>query len=475
MRRMPFFLRNTLTNRREEFVPRDPSRPTMYVCGPTVYGPAHVGNARPAVVFDLTARVLKALWPGMVYARNITDIDDKIIAAAGSEGVEALALRCAAEYRGEMESLRVMPPDFEPLATAHIPEMKALIARLLEKGFAYAAEGHVLFDTGSFGEYGALSNRSRDEMIAGARVEVAPYKRDGADFVLWKPSAEGMPGWESPGGRGRPGWHLECSAMAEKCLGREIDLHGGGQDLIFPHHENEIAQSRCAHGTERFARYWMHNGHVSSDGEKMSKSLGNVFLIREALAEFPGEAVRWALLSAHYRSPLRWSAALLRESRAALDRLYESLLAAEKFSGGEEEVEVDVEGDNWESFALSDMFSALCDDLNTPKALAGLHGLATELNRAVASGDGEGVKLSRRALLFGGRFMGFLGEDAGRWLGMGGGNSDDAEVEKLVSEREDARARKDFGRADEIRRALAERGVEVHDSLSGASWRRVRG
>ena len=327
---MSFFLRNTLTNRREEFVPRDPARPTMYVCGPTVYGPAHVGNARPAAVFDLTARVLKSLWPGTVYARNITDIDDKIIAAAGTEGVSALALRCADEYRAEMSALNIAPPDFEPLATAHIPEMLDMISRLLEKGFAYQAEGHVLFHSAGFSDYGALSNRNRDEMIAGARVEVAPYKRDPADFVLWKPSPDDMPGWDSPWGRGRPGWHLECSAMAEKCLGLEIDLHGGGQDLIFPHHENEIAQSRCAHGTQSLARYWMHNGHVSADGEKMSKSLGNVFLTRDALAEFPGEAVRWALLSAHYRRPLRWSETLLRESRAALDRLYEALRGAEK-------------------------------------------------------------------------------------------------------------------------------------------------
>ena len=474
---MPFFIRNTLTNRREEFVPRDPARPTMYVCGPTVYGPAHVGNARPAAVFDLAARILKSLWPGAVYARNITDIDDKIIAAAGDEGVPALARRCADQYRAEMAALNIRPPDFEPLATAHIPEMLAMTARLLEKNFAYQAEGHVLFHTAAFAEYGALSNRGRDEMIAGARVEVAPYKRDPADFVLWKPSPEGLPGWESPWGRGRPGWHLECSAMAAKCLGEEIDLHGGGQDLIFPHHENEIAQSRCAHGTGSLARHWMHNGHVSADGEKMSKSRGNVFLTRDALAAFPGEAVRWALLSAHYRRPLRWSESLLRESRAALDRFYQALRASEKFQ------QDDAENSNSDSRPSGRIFSALCDDLNTPLALAGLHSAATELNRALAAGDSETATARRTELLQGGRFMGFLLESPERWMHDGRGDADadakaeaqaEAEVERLVAERDAARARRDFAAADGIRGRLTALGVEVSDSAAGATWRRAR-
>ena len=490
IRGMTFFLRNTLTNRREEFVPRDAARPAMYVCGPTVYGPAHVGNARPAAVFDLVARVLKTLWPGTVYARNITDIDDKIIAAAGGEGgegVAALALRCAEEYRAEMSALNIRPPDFEPRATAHIAEMLEMIARLLEKNFAYEAEGHVLFHTESFSDYGALSNRSRDEMIAGARVEVAPYKRDAADFVLWKPSPEGLPGWESPWGRGRPGWHLECSAMAAKCLGTEIDLHGGGQDLIFPHHENEIAQSRCAHGAKTFARYWMHNGHVSADGEKMSKSLGNVFLTREALADFPGEAVRWALLSAHYRRPLRWSESLLRESRAALDRLYESLRGAETVCGRVEDgaglnanVNPGLDSDSVsdsdsDSVFVSppdDVFAALRDDLNTPQALSVLHSLATKLNRAAAAGDLKTAEARRRELLCGGRFMGFLTHSPEGW--MHSGAEANAEVERMIAERDAARARKDFAAADAIRRALSERGIEVSDSAGGATWRRVR-
>lgn len=466
---MHFFLRNTLTNRREEFIPRDPARPTVYVCGPTVYGPAHVGNARPAAVFDLVVRVLKSIWPGTAYARNITDIDDKIIAAAGSESVSALAARCADEYRAEMSALNIAPPDFEPLATAHIPEMQAIITRLLEKNFAYQAEGHVLFHAAAFSEYGALSNRSRDEMIAGARVEVAPYKRDPADFVLWKPSPGDMPGWESPWGRGRPGWHLECSAMAEKCLGTEIDLHGGGQDLIFPHHENEIAQSRCAHNTQTLARYWMHNGHVSADGEKMSKSLGNVFLTRDALAEFPGEAVRWALLSAHYRRPLRWSAALLRDSRAALDRLYEALRGAEKICGATDENASDAS-------PPQDVFSALCDDLNTPMALAALHSAATELNRALVAGDAKAALARRGELLAGGRFMGFLTVPPERWMHADGADSGaDAEVERMIAERDAARARRDFAAADAIRGELTARGIEVNDSPSGASWRRIRG
>ena len=500
---MQLFIRNTLTNRREAFVPRDPARPTMYVCGPTVYGPAHVGNARPAVVFDLVARILRNFWPAAAYARNITDIDDKIIAAAKTESVAELAARCAAEYRNEMSALRVLPPDFEPHATAHIPEMQAMIARLIEKGFAYEADGHALFHTASFSEYGALSNRSRDEMIAGARVEVAPYKRDPADFVLWKPSPDGMPGWESPWGRGRPGWHLECSAMAAKCLGEEIDIHGGGQDLIFPHHENEIAQSRCAHDAPRMARYWMHNGHVSADGEKMSKSLGNVFLIRDALSAFPGEAVRRALLSAHYRRPLSWSENLLRESHLALDRLYESLRASQKFSDSESESAAKDDGGSDSPPPVPDaVLLALCDDVNTPLAMSALHEIATALNRATASGDAETARARRLELLRGGRFMGFLQESPKQWLqggtggagvqrakGLGGTEGTDAtggtnggdgtegtdgEIDKLVAERDAARARKDFATADAIRKELSERGIEVSDSPTGATWRRSR-
>ncbi len=327
---MPITVHDTLCGALRPFVPADPQRVTCYVCGPTVYHYVHIGNARPVVVFDLLTRLLRLNYPGVVYARNITDIDDKINAAAQREGVpiRQLAERYARAFHEDMAALAALPPDIEPYATDHIAAMIALIERLLARGHAYEAEGHVLFHVPSDPTYGVLSHRSRDEMVAGARVEVAPYKKDPADFVLWKPSPPELPGWDSPWGRGRPGWHIECTAMIATHLGQTIDLHGGGQDLIFPHHENEIAQGCCAHGSTTFARYWMHNGYLTIAGEKMSKSLGNFRTVRELLTHYPGEAIRYVLLTAHYRKPLDFSAENLAQAVRALDRLYTTLQAS---------------------------------------------------------------------------------------------------------------------------------------------------
>src|ERR1700761_5081308 len=336
--RMSVFLHDTLTRQKREFVPADPGRVTLYVCGPTVYNYAHIGNARPVVVFDVLFRLLRRLYgeDHVVYARNITDVDDKINQAAIEQGVDISAItdKFTAIYHQDMDALGALRPTIEPRATAHIPEMLTLIGDLVQRGHAYAAEGHVLFDTASFSEYGQLSGRSLDDMIAGARVEVAPYKRNPSDFVLWKPSKPGEPVWDSPWGPGRPGWHLECSAMIEKTLGPEIDIHGGGHDLTFPHHENEIAQSRCAHDQPLLARYWLHNGFLPMDAEKMSKSLGNVKLVHQLVERLPGEALRWALLSGHYRAPLDWTDSLVDQSRNSLDKLYGALLDAERGARG---------------------------------------------------------------------------------------------------------------------------------------------
>ncbi len=320
-------LHNALTGRKEAFVPADPARPTMYVCGPTVYGYPHIGNARAAVVFDVLFRLLKHRFGDVLYARNITDIEDKIIKAAQDQNVptDAIVARYTPAYHADMAALNVLPPTIEPFATAHLPQMLAMIEVLIAKGHAYEVEGHVLFHVPSFDAYGRLSRRTREEMIDGARVEVAPYKRDPADFVLWKPSAPEQPGWDSPYGRGRPGWHIECSAMIEAHLGTTIDIHGGGQDLRFPHHENELAQSSCAHGGAPLARFWVHNGFLNVDREKMAKSVGNVLLVRDLLREAPGEAIRFALLSTHYRKPLDWSSGSLPQAKQALDRLYRTL------------------------------------------------------------------------------------------------------------------------------------------------------
>ncbi len=442
-------LYNSLAAEKQVFEPADPSRVTMYVCGPTVYNFAHIGNARPAVVFDLLYRLLRRRYGAehVVYARNITDIDDKMMAAAKQRGIKTsdVAAEFEAAYLADMGALGVMAPNIDPHCTHHVPEMIAMAETLIAKGHAYEAEGHVLFSVPSFDDYGNLSRRSRDEQVAGARVEVAPFKRDPADFVLWKPSSDDQDGWESPWGRGRPGWHLECSAMAEKHLGDVIDIHGGGADLKFPHHENEIAQSRCAHGADAFARYWMHNGFVNVDAEKMSKSIGNVLLARDLLAEAPGEAIRWALLSAHYRQPLDWSDTLLSQSKRNLDRLYRTMDGLPE--GGTAEPPAAV-------------LAALEDDLNTPAAFAALFQFA----RTAKTAD------DRAAMRAAGDLLGVLQELPSDWLS-DGAKVDAAEIDRLISERLAARKSKDFAAADRIRDDLAARGIVLEDGAGGTTWR----
>ena len=453
-------LYNSLTGRKESFTPADPGRPTMYVCGPTVYNHPHIGNARPAVVFDVLFRLLEHRFGDVLYVRNVTDIEDKIMAAAAAEGVatEVVAQRYAAAYHEDMAALNVLPPTIEPYATGHVPRMIAMILRLLATGHAYEADGHVLFHVPSFPAYGALSRRSREEMIEGARVEVAPYKRDPADFVLWKPSSAEQPGWDSPWGRGRPGWHIECSAMVEALLGATIDIHGGGLDLKFPHHENEIAQSTCAHDGAPLARFWLHNGFLDVEREKMSKSLGNVVLVHDLLREAPGEAIRYALLAAHYRKPLDWSDAGLARAKHALDRLYLTLF--ELPGPNEPEPEAPMP---------ASLVAALADDLNTPKAFAELFALARAAN---ASADEDERRELKAQLLSGGRLLGLLQQDPELWLKTTGrAEIDAAEVERLIELRTAARKAKDFEEADRIRDQLAAEGVILEDQPEKTRWR----
>lgn len=457
---MSLVLHNTLSGKKERFEPLVPDRVTLYVCGPTVYNLAHIGNARPAVVFDTLFRLLQTHYDEVVYARNITDIDDKIIAACAESGRDMAEFteEFTRKYREDMGALGVLPPSIEPQATHHIAEMISLTETLMEKGHAYAADGHVLFAVQSMEDYGKLSHRSLDDMLAGARVEVADYKRYPGDFVLWKPSGDDEPGWDSPWGRGRPGWHLECSAMIHAHLGETIDIHGGGRDLIFPHHENEIAQSQCAHGGD-YVRYWMHNAYLDIDGEKMSKSLGNFRMVRDLLSQFPGEVLRFALLSAHYRSPLNFSAELLGQARASLDSLYTALREV-----------ADVEVDDEVQLADEAFYAALNDDLNTPLAIAELHALAKALNKAEPA---ERSHFKAR-LLAGADLLGLLTADPEQWFQQAAGDEAiSAEViEAAIAERQQAKADRDFARADELRDYLAEQGVILEDSREGTTWRR---
>jgi cysteinyl-tRNA synthetase len=457
---MTIMLHDTLQGRKVAFEPLKEGEVTMYLCGPTVYNYAHIGNARPAVVFDLLARVLRRRFR-LTFARNITDVDDKIIAASleSGEPIADITARYAKVYNDDMAALGVRPPDIEPYATQHIDVMIEMISKLIDGGHAYEADGHVLFDVESHGEYGELSKRDLREMIAGSRVEVAPYKKAPQDFVLWKPSAPEQPGWDSPWGRGRPGWHIECSAMAEKHLGETIDIHAGGQDLIFPHHENECAQSRCAHGGAPFARYWLHNGFLSIDQTKMSKSLGNVLLVHELLETIPGEVVRLALLSAHYRQPLDWSADTIEAARRMLDRLYGAVRG------------IDVSDAARAAAAVPEaVVAALEDDLNTPKAMAEFFALARQLNKSDDATEREALAAQMYAA---GELMGLLGNDPEDWFaGHVEGDLPAAEVEALIETRNQARKDRDFQTADAIRDQLAEAGVAIEDGPDGTTWRR---
>ena len=455
-------LHNTLSRQKDVFVPADPQRVTMYVCGPTVYNYVHIGNARPVVVFDVLYRLLSRHFPQVVYARNITDVDDKINAAAAANGepIRVLAERYATAFREDMAQLNALPPIIEPWATEHIPQMIALIERLIERGHAYAAEGHVLFHVPSLPDYGKLSGRNREDMIAGARVEVAPYKRDPADFVLWKLSTAAQPGWDSPWGFGRPGWHIECTAMINTHLGTSIDIHGGGQDLIFPHHENEIAQGEGANGGQ-YCRYWLHNGYVTVDGEKMSKSLGNFRTVRDLLQHYPGEVIRYALLAGHYRKPLDFSLNALDQARAALDKLYGTLLP---FSGQAKTSSVR---------RAEAVEAALADDLNTPLALACLHETAGALRKCAEPAEQSHLLAVLRD---GAELLGLLQQNPVIWrtaapLDASGPNPE--QIEQLIAARRDARSKRDFVRADELRDELLALGIGIDDSVSGTTWHRI--
>ena len=444
-------LHNTLTRRKERFVPLDPQHVRMYVCGPTVYDLAHLGNARPIVVFDVLSRLLRTLFPKVTYVRNITDVDDKINARAKESGepISAITARTTADFHTDIAALGALPPDVEPRATGHIPEMIDIILRLIASGHAYAAEGHVLFAVNTDPGYGKLSGHSPDELLAGARIDVAPYKRDSGDFVLWKPSSDDLPGWDSPWGRGRPGWHIECSAMSWRYLGESFDIHGGGSDLIFPHHENELAQSVCAFPGSHFAQYWMHNGMLVVNGEKMSKSLGNFFTIREVLAKAPAEAVRLLLLRAHYRALLDFSDSALVEAKKEIDRFYRALQRFPDAGGGD---------------LPATVRDALCDDLNTPLALSAMHALAD----AAMAGDFKAARGLRAA----GAVMGLLGSTPEAWF-QGGASDDAAAIETAIAERLAARKSRDFARADAIRAELIARGIVLEDNAGGTTWRRA--
>ena len=465
---MPLTLHDTLHRQKRVFEPRDPKRVTLYVCGPTVYDFAHIGNARPPVVFDVLVRLLRRTYGdgAVIYARNVTDVDDKINARAMNEGapIGEITARYEAAYLADMKALNVTPPDMAPHVTDHIEAIVSQIQAIVDAGCAYAAEGHVRFDVSSYPASGALAGRNLDDMIAGGRVEVAPYKKNAHDFVLWKPSKPGEPEWPSPWGAGRPGWHIECSAMIEETLGLPIDIHGGGIDLVFPHHENEVAQGVCAHGhahaegaPAEYSRYWMHNGFLTVDAEKMSKSIGNVLLLHDLVQHMPGEVVRWALLSAHYRQPLDWNQGLLDQSRKSLDRLYGALGRAAAVEASTDQ-------------PAADFLAAIEDDLNTPGAMATLFALSSEIERGMTAGDSASVARAKGELLAAATLLGVLQADPAEWFG-GGDDDLKAEVEALLEQRAAARAAKDWPEADRIRDRLNDLNVVVMDGPQGATWR----
>jgi cysteinyl-tRNA synthetase len=489
-------IHNTLTRKKEEFVPLDPARVRMYVCGPTVYDFAHIGNARPVVVFDTLHRVLKRLYPKVEYARNITDIDDRIIARAAESGrtIDTITTETTRAYREDMAAIGAARPDHEPVCTQTVPEMVAMIEKLVAKGHAYAAEGHLLFHVPSYPDYGKLSGRSRDDQIAGARVEVAPYQRDPADFVLWKPSTPEQPGWDSPWGRGRPGWHIECSAMSETLFGKTFDIHGGGQDLIFPHHENELAQSVCAHDGVQFVKYWMHNGFVIVNGEKMSKSLGNFYTVRDLLNRGErGEAIRLLLLKTHYRAPLDFTDDGLKQAKAELDRWYRALGTLDDVVAEPCDHPLPVE----QAGALGD----LADDLNSPMAIARLHAIADFVlnpSKHIHVPSGGPVVHTRAQMkyrfLMNAELLGVLRQEPKEWFqgvtaaqisghahgyAKVSGTLTDAravdvqEIEDAIAARLAARKAKNFAEADRIRDDLKAKGVILEDGPKGTTWKRA--
>ena len=455
---MRLFLHNTLTGNKIEFKPLDPKKVKMYLCGPTVYNYAHIGNARPAVVFDLLVRILRLKYK-LIFARNLTDVDDKINAAAikSKRSIGEITEEYIFAYNKDMNALGVQMPDIEPRATENISEMISMIESLISKGHAYEADGHVLFNVGSYKKYGALSRRNLKEMIAGSRVDIAPYKKQPHDFILWKPSTSDLPGWDSPWGRGRPGWHLECSAMIKKYLGETIDIHAGGQDLVFPHHENEIAQSTCVHDGREFSRYWLHNGFLSIENKKMSKSLGNFSLVRDLLEHASGETIRLALLSAHYRQPLEWSTETIASAKQMLDRMYGALR------------EISITKNMIENTDIpSSVLEALCDDLNTPKAIAEIFKLVKKLNKAKHHNDKE---LLAAAIYVSGNIMGLLGSSPDQWFSKNTDNRiSEEEIEELIAQREKARAEEDFDQADSLRKQIEKKGITLEDTSSGVRW-----
>jgi len=456
---MSLVLYDTMARAKRPFVPVNPERVTMYVCGPTVYNYAHIGNARPVVVFDLLFRLLRRTYgeDHVIYAANVTDVDDKINQKAAQEGVDidVITTRYLDAYHGDMSALGALRPTFEPRATATMDAIIDMIGRLVRANAAYEAEGHVLFNTQAYSDYGALSRRTLDDMIAGARVDVAPYKRHPADFVLWKPSKPGEPVWPSPFGPGRPGWHIECSAMIEQTLGLPIDIHGGGNDLIFPHHENERAQGMCAGGhADGYANYWLHNGFLNMGSEKMSKSLGNVELVHALVTRWPPEALRWALLASHYRQPLAWSDEIVGAAKSGLDTLYGALRRAADVTPSTDQ-------------PSPAFVAALEDDLNTPRANAELFALARRLEGGAA---GERA-LAKGQLLASGALAGFLAADSDAWFHGGADPALTARIDGLIADRVKARAAKDWTRADAIRGELTDLGVEVMDNATGATWK----
>ena len=459
-------IHNTLEKKKEDFIPVDPDHVRMYTCGPTVYNYAHIGNARPAVISDLLVRVLRSLYPKVTFASNITDIDDKIINASIETGVpiEEITSKFEKIYNEDMASLGIQAPDIQPHATDYIDGMIELIQMMIDKNTAYESEGHVLFAVNSYSAYGKLSGRDIEDQLAGSRVQVASYKKAPGDFVLWKPSIDDQPGWDSPWGFGRPGWHLECSVMSEKTLGLPFDIHGGGMDLIFPHHENEIAQSCGAHGEDKdpkiFSRYWLHNAMLNMNGEKMSKSLGNIFYIRDFLDKQPGEVLRLALMSGHYRQPLNWTDDTIEQARGILDRLYRALKKAE-------DANVDLSIVDKDS---NPVLNALCDDLNTSMALAELIEISKNLSKATS----DDLKIKYKSeLIYSANLMGVLQGSPDDWLGIGktSDSDDSAKIDELIKERNNARASKDFKRADDIRSELNDMGIEIEDTGDGTIWR----